>query len=346
MKNIYKTIPVEDAVGMILPHDMTEIIPDIKKGPAFKKGHVVKAEDIQRLKSMGKNRIYALDISNDELHEDQAARLMASTFAGNGILYDNSPSEGKITLKAEYDGLFSVKKEGLKAVNMLGHVMMATLHTDTPVKKGMVVAGLRAIPLLVKKSVVDTAVEIARSSESLIEVLPWKISRAAIVITGQEVYEGRVKDAFTPIITKKLEKFGIVTVYSDIAPDHVESIRNCISKGIKAGAQLVLCTGGMSVDPDDVTRTAITEAGAVDIVYGSPVLPGAMFLAGYINKSLPVLGIPACGMYYKTTILDIVLPMVLAGKRINREKIASLGHGGLCLNCRECRFPVCPFARG
>lgn len=346
MKKAYKTIPVEDAVGMILPHDMTEIIPDMKKGPAFKKGHIVRDEDIKKLKSMGKNRIYVLDISCDELHENQAALLMASSFAGKGIVYDKRPSEGKITLKAEHQGLLMVKTDALKEINMLGHVMMATLHTDTPVKKGTVVAGLRAIPLVIEKSVVNNAVQTARNNRGIIEVLPWNISRAAIVITGQEVYEGRIKDVFAPIITGKLEKFGVEVVYSDIVPDNIGTIRDSISKGVNAGAQLVMCTGGMSVDPDDVTRTAIKEAGATDIVYGSPVLPGAMFLAGYINNSLPILGIPACGMYYKTTVLDIVLPMVMAGIRINREKIASLGHGGLCLNCSECRFPVCPFAKG
>ncbi len=346
IKPTYRTVSVEDAVGMVLPHDMTEIIPDMRKGPAFKKGHVVRAEDIQRLKSMGKNRIYVLDIAKDQMHEDQAALEMAPAFAGSGITFDSNPSEGKITLKAVHDGIFVVNKDALASINMLGHVMMATLHTDTPVKAGDVVAGLRAIPLVVAKSIVDTAVDIAGRANGIIQVAPWQISSAAIVVTGQEVYEGRVKDAFEPVISRKLEKFGIDICYSTVAPDNMETIRDSILTGISKGAGMVICTGGMSVDPDDITRTAIAAAGAEDVVYGSPVLPGAMFLAAYINGKIPILGIPACGMYYKTTIFDIILPMVLAGIRVTREKIASLGHGGLCLNCRTCRYPVCPFGKG
>ena len=346
MKPTYRTVAVEDAVGMVLPHDMTEIIPDMRKGPAFKKGHVVRPEDIQRLKSMGKNRIYVLDIAEDQLHEDQAALEMAPAFAGSGIEYDLNPSEGKITLRAVHDGLLIVDRDALTGINMLGDVMMATLHTDTPVKAGDVVAGLRAIPLVVEKSVVDTAADIARKAGGVIHVAPWQVTSAAIVVTGQEVYEGRVKDAFAPVISKKLEKFGIDICHSTVAPDNIEAIRDSILAGISKGADMVICTGGMSVDPDDITRTAIAEAGAEDVVYGSPVLPGAMFLAAYIKGSIPVLGIPACGMYYKTTIFDIILPMVLSGIKVTREKIASLGHGGLCLNCSKCRYPVCPFGKG
>jgi len=346
MKPTFRTVPVEDAVGMVLPHDMTEIIPDMRKGPAFKKGHVVRREDIERLRSMGKNRIYVLDISEGQMHEDQAALVMAPAFAGRGIVFDPDPSEGKITLKAACDGLFLVKREVLAEINMLGEVMMATLHTDTAVRKDDVVAGLRAIPLVVSESVVETAVATAEQAASIIEVAPWQVSKAAIVVTGREVYEGRVKDAFAPIISKKLKKFAVDICHSTVAPDDISRIRESIFEGIAKGAELVICTGGMSVDPDDITRTAIAEAGAEDVVYGSPVLPGAMFLAGYIKGSIPVLGIPACGMYYKTTIFDIILPVVLAGVRVTREKIASLGHGGLCLNCRQCQYPVCPFGKG
>ncbi len=346
MKPAYRTVAVEDAVGMVLPHDMTEIIPDMKKGPAFKKGHLIRQEDIERLKSMGKNRIYVLELSEDQLHEDEAALMMAPAFAGTGVCFEPNPSEGKITLTAEHDGLFTVNRDALQEINMLGEVMMATLHTDSPVSKGDTVAGLRAIPLVVARDIVDKAVDIARSVGSIIRVVPWQIRRAAIIVTGREVYEGRVKDAFAPVITEKLQKYGIDICYTTIAPDETDIIRDGIKEGMDRGAQLVICTGGMSVDPDDITRTAIAEAGAKDVVYGSPVLPGAMFLAAYINDTIPVLGIPACGMYYKTTIFDIVLPSVLAGIKIDRKKIASLGHGGLCLNCKRCQYPVCPFGKG
>ena len=346
MKSGYRTVKVEEAVGMVLPHDMTQIIPDIKKGPLFKKGHVITEDDIEKLKSIGKNNIYVLDIQQDEIHEDEAALKMAPAFAGTGIHFDPSPSEGKITLKARYDGLFVVKKEVLNRINMLGEVMMATLHTDTPVNEGQTVAGLRAIPLVLDRKTVENAVNIAEDAGHVIEVKPWTISKAAIVVTGQEVYEGRIKDAFAPVISEKLKQFDVKIVKSAIAPDDTEQIRNAIGDALECGAELIICTGGMSVDPDDVTRMAIAKSGARDIVYGSPVLPGAMFLAGYIDGKVPVLGIPACGMYYKTTVFDLVLPLVLAGIQIDRERIASFGHGGLCLNCKTCKYPVCPFGKG
>ncbi len=346
MKSVYRTVKVEEAVGMVLPHDITQIIPDVKKGPLFRKGHVITENDIEKLKSVGKNHIYVLDIQKSEIHENDAALEMAPAFAGDGVCFDPVPSEGKISLKAEFNGLFTVKKEVLTSINMLGDVMMATLHADTPVKKGQTVAGLRAIPLVLDRGIVEAAVKMAEAAGNVIEVKPWIVSRAAIVVTGQEVYEGRIRDAFAPVITEKLKRFGIDIVKSDIAPDDINAIADLIEKALESGAELIICTGGMSVDPDDVTRLAIAKSGAKDIVYGSPVLPGAMFLAGYIDGTVPVLGIPACGMYYKTTVFDLVLPLVLAGVPVDRKKIASLGHGGLCLGCKKCNYPVCPFGKG
>ncbi len=342
---VLKKIPVTDAVGMVIPHDMTEIIPGEKKGAAFKKGHVITEDDIAHLKRIGKNHIYAMELSGHELHEDDAALTMAQAIAGPGIEYDRQPSEGKVNFHADIDGLFQVDRQQLMALNLLGEVMLATRHDNTVVKQGDPVAAGRAIPLVVPKALVDKAVSIASDVGGLIRVLPWKIKRAAIIVTGREVYEGRIEDAFGPLMEKKLKAFGLDILSVSLVPDDVGIILEKTDSALEAGAQLILYTGGMSVDPDDVTRMAIKEAGATDIVYGSPVLPGAMFLVGYI-RNVPVLGVPACGMYFRATVLDLVLPRILAGEHIDREKIAALGHGGLCLNCKICNYPLCPFGKG
>ncbi|MBW1946302.1 MAG: molybdopterin-binding protein [Deltaproteobacteria bacterium] len=340
-----KTVPVTEAAGMVLPHDMTEIIPGEKKGPTFKKGHVIKDSDIPHLQRMGKNHIYVLELSGDELHEDEAALAMAQAIAGPGIEYDSRPSEGKVGFRAEAEGLLRVDRRRLLALNLLGEVMLATWHDNTVVKKGDLVAAGRAIPLVVPRQVVDEAVSIASNAGGLIRVLPWKIRRGAVLVTGQEVFEGRIKDAFGPIMKEKLKDHGVDVLSYSLVPDDAGMILEEIKKVLGMGTELILCTGGMSVDPDDVTRKAIEKAGATDIVYGSPVLPGAMFLVSRIGD-VPVLGIPACAMYFRATVLDLVLPRVLAGERIDRGKIAALGHGGLCLNCKRCSYPLCPFGKG
>jgi hypothetical protein len=340
-----KKIRVRDAIGMVIPHDLTEIVPGGTKKPAFKKGHVIREEDIPHLERIGKNHIYVMELSPDDLHEDDAARLMAPAFAGPGIEFDPDPSEGKIAYSAADSGLFRVDVDALFRVNMLGDVMLSTLHSNTVVEKGGKVAAGRAIPLVVKRSVVRQAVSVARDAGGIISVVPFMIKRGALVITGREVYEGRIKDAFGPAMGRKFEKFGIEVVHSEIVPDDRQVITSSILRAIEKGAEMVLCTGGMSVDPDDVTRNAIRDAGVTGEVYGSPVLPGAMFMVSFLGK-IPVLGIPACGMFFRTTVLDIVLPRVLAGEKIGRREIAALGHGGFCLGCRKCSWPVCPFGKG
>ncbi len=339
-----KKISVDDAIGMVIPHDLTQIVQGKKKGPAFKKGHVIQESDIPLLKDIGKYTIYVLELGEDEVHEDDAAKAIAAAVSGKNISYNDNPTEGKISFKADLNGIFRVNKEALYHFNLLGEVMLATLHQDMVVKKGMQVAAGRAIPLIIKKDILDKAVDIAQQAGGLIHVSPWKISTASIVVTGREVFEGRIEDKFGPAMKTKLEEHGLEVLNITKAPDDEDLIAKEITNAINNGAQLVLCTGGMSVDPDDVTRTAITKAGATDIVYGAPVLPGAMFLVSYLN-GVPILGIPACGMFFKTTVLDIVLPKVLAGDKIDREYLAGLGHGGLCLNCKSCRFPICPFGK-
>lgn len=361
------TIPVDEAVGAVLAHDITEIRQEEFKGRAFKKGHIVRQEDIEHLKRLGKERLYVLKIGPDEMHEDNAAIAIATALMGEGLEMEGEPKEGKINIVASRDGLLRIHKDGLFRFNMLGEVMCATLHNNTVVRKGQLVAGTRAIPLIVKRDVIKRAVEIGEEIKDtqkagIIEVKELRRPRAGVVITGNEVYYGRIKDAFAPIISKKIKEFDgeIVGIY--YAPDDVDFIEARLRELIKAGADLLITTGGMSVDPDDVTRFAIRRLGATDIVYGSAVLPGAMFLVAYVSvevkdietselpisrtsELIPVLGIPACGMYHKTTVFDLILPRVLAGEKIGRKELAELGHGGLCLNCKECRYPVCPFGK-
>lgn len=344
-----KILPVSEAVGTILSHDITEIRPGEFKGRAFKKGHVVQKEDIEHLQRLGKENLIILEISDDEMHENDAAGAMAQALAGSGVKLGNEPNEGKINLVAERDGLFKVNREALLEFNMLGEVMCASVHTNTVVKKGQTLAGTRAIPLVVKKSIVDEAVKIAESAGEVLSVKEIRKPKAGVVITGSEVYYGRIKDAFEPVIRKKIKDIDgeVLGVY--FAPDDAKIIEERISELIDAGADLIITTGGMSVDPDDVTRFAIRNLGVEEMYYGSPVLPGSMFLVAYLQhtdeRSIPILGIPACGMYASITVFDLLLPRILAGEKIGRREIAELGHGGLCLKCETCRYPVCPFGK-
>jgi hypothetical protein len=380
-----KKLPAAAAVGTVLAHDITEIRPGEFKGRAFKKGHIIKEEDVCHLQRLGKEHLFVLDIAEDEMHEDDAAYALANALTGNGVRIKGEPKEGKINIVAETDGLLRVNKDALLAFNLLGDVMCATVHNNTVVKKGQTVAATRAIPLIVKKKIVDEAVQIAAGTQcnasspcnapsivqrGIISVREIRKPRAGVVITGNEVYYGRIQDAFAPVITKKIEAMGGEIVGAYYAPDDESFIEARLRELINAGADLLITTGGMSVDPDDVTRFAIRNLGATDITYGSAVLPGAMFLVGYIDGGhqpsvisdqrealssrgpaarhrslIPILGIPACGMYAKTTIFDLILPRVLAGEIVGRRELAELGHGGLCMKCETCNYPVCPFGK-
>ena len=282
-----RAIPVSEAVGMVLAHDVTEIRKDEFKGPAFRKGHVIRSEDICHLQRIGKERLFVLSLGPDDVHEDDAALSLAKALMGQGVTVKGDPREGKVTIVAGRDGLLTVDRERLKAFNMLGEFMCATLHTNTVVKKGREVAGTRAIPLVVKRDLVNRAVQVAAShlSHGVIEVKELRKPRAGVVITGNEVYHGRIKDAFAPIIAKKIEEYGGEIVGTYYAPDDEAFIADRLRELIAAGADLLITTGGMSVDPDDVTRFAIKSVGASDMTYGSAVLPGAMVLVGYLENN-------------------------------------------------------------
>ncbi len=340
-----KTIPVEQAVGMVLPHDVTEIVGDEFKGRAFRKGHIIRAEDIEHLRRLGKNHIYVLELGENEIHENEAARRMAAALAGEGVEFPGEVVEGKITLTAARDGLLKVDRERLFRFNLLGEVMCATLQTNTPVSRGDQVAATRLIPLVAGRSLVEEAVAIATAAEhGLVRVLPLRRVRAGLVITGDEVFHGRIEDRFEQVLRDKLADLGSEVATVGFAPDDPARIAAAIRQCLEAGAELIVTSGGMSVDPDDVTRQGIAEAGASDMVYGTPVLPGAMFLVARIGD-IPVLGLPACGMFHRITVLDLVLPRILSGETIGRRELAAMGHGGLCRNCSPCRYPVCSFGK-
>ncbi len=343
-----KTVPLHQAVGMVLAHDVTEIRAGEFKGRAFKKGHVIRQEDICHLQRLGKEHLYIMRIGKDEMHEDEAAVALAQALMGSGVVSVGEPKEGKVTIAAARDGLLKIDQERLCAFNMLGEVMCATLHSNTVVRKGQIVAGTRAIPLIVKRRLIEKA--IARVQGGIIEVKAIRKPKAGVVITGNEVYSGRIQDAFAPIITQKIEQVGGSIIGIRYARDDVDEIARSLSELLSLGADLLLTTGGMSVDPDDVTRFAIRSIGAREMTYGSAVLPGAMVLVAYLDQShgatrVPIVGIPACGIFHRTTIFDLILPRILADETVGRAELARLGHGGLCLNCTECRYPLCPFGK-
>ena len=343
-KSGMKVIPIDEAVGTVLAHDITEIRPGEFKGRAFKKGHIIREDDVCHLRRLGKEHLFALQIGPGELHEDDAAFMLAKALIGQGVEIKGEPKEGKITIIAARDGLLKINEKELLGFNMLGDVMCATLHNNTLVSRGQEVAGTRAIPLVVKEQVVRAAISFGEKAGGIVEVRELKKRRAGIVITGNEVYYGKVQDTFAPVIVKKIQDMGGDIVNIHYAPDDEAVIEQRLRDLLEAGADLLITTGGMSVDPDDVTRFAIRNLGAHDITYGSAALPGAMFLVAYIG-AIPILGIPACGMYAKTTVFDLVLPRVLAGEQVGRRELAELGHGGLCMKCDICRYPVCPFGK-
>jgi molybdenum cofactor synthesis domain-containing protein len=342
---VLKIIPLEEAVGCALAHDITEIRPGEFKGPAFRKGHVVRPDDLCHLQRLGKNHLYVVDMADDDIHENEAAATLAEALAGEGVVWEDDPREGKIGLVAALEGLLHVDSTSLAAFNMIDEVMCATLHSHSMVKKGQLIAATRAIPLIMKRAPIERAAAIARQNGPVVSVKSLRKARVGLVVTGNEVYNGLIEDRFAPVLTEKVASLGSEVVALDFVPDSVDMISEAIGSHLSRGCDLLLLTGGMSVDPDDVTRHGIKKAGATEFHYGSAVLPGAMFLVSYI-EDVPLLGVPACALHHRVTVLDLILPRILAGERIGKSDLASLGHGGLCRDCPECRYPECPFGKG
>ena len=339
-----KLIPVQEAVGHVLCHDLTRIVRGEFKGPQFRKGHVVTEEDIPMLLSMGKEHLYVWEMEPGMLHENDGAEALCALCFGENMAR-SEVKEGKIEITATCDGLFRVDTARLTAVNMIEELMIATRHSNTPVKAGDKLCGTRVIPLVIREEKLQAARE-AAGDKPLLEVLPYRRKTVGVVTTGSEVFHGRIQDTFTPVIVDKLRAYGMEMTVHELSDDGMDNIVAAIEKVRKAGVDLVLCTGGMSVDPDDNTPGAIKTSGAKIVTYGAPVLPGAMFLLGYYDDGTPVMGLPGCVMYAGATIFDLILPRVAADVPVTRAEIAAMGNGGLCLGCKECHYPICPFGKG
>ena len=338
-----KLIRTEEAVGHVLCHDMTQIIKDQYKDARFRKGHVVTEADIPVLLSMGKEHLYVWEMVPGMLHENDAAERLAALCA-NAHMTRGAVKEGKIELFADCDGLFRVDSRRLTAVNTAEDVMIATRHGNTAVRKGDKLAGTRVIPLVIPEEKLRAA-EAAAGGEPLLELLPFVKKTAAIVATGSEVQTGRIQDTFTPVVRDKLAAYGIETLAVTCSGDGVDRVADAVGEMRRTGAEIILCTGGMSVDPDDNTPGGIRASGARVAAYGAPVLPGAMFLLGYYDDGTVVMGLPGCVMYAGATIFDLVLPRVAAGVEVTRADLAAMGEGGLCLGCSPCHWPACPFGK-
>jgi molybdenum cofactor synthesis domain-containing protein len=337
-----KKIDTINSVGHVLSHDITEIVPGKFKGRAFKKGHVIREEDINKLLSLGKYHVYIFEMGKDELHENDAAMILGDIGCGENVILSDEVIEGKINFYAKEDGLLKVDKEKLFELNMLGQISFATLPHNIPVKKGEMIAGARVIPLVIDRNKMEQAKKV--SPNKIINVKVFKKMKVGIVTTGSELYDNRITDKFGPVVKEKLNEYNWDLIGEKIVPDDKEMIKKAIMNHVNNGAEIVICTGGMSVDPDDLTPSSIIELGGELVSYGSPVLPGSMFLLSYL-KGTVIMGLPGCVMYCKRTVFDLVLPRVFTGEKLKIEDIMKYGHGGLCQNCDKCRYPNCSFGK-
>jgi hypothetical protein len=338
-----KKIKVEDAIGTILAHDMTRIIRGKFKGVGFKKGHVVQKQDIPELLKIGKQTLYVLDLGKDELHENDAAKRIAKAISAPKLIF-SEPQEGKINISAPYAGMLKINVDALLQVNRMESIIVATLKNNFPCKKGEVIAGTRIIPLTIPTKNIETLESLTKKNGTILSVKPYRSLKVGAVITGSEVFNGLITDDFDPSVGKKITNAGCTLIKKILVPDDITAISNAILELKTLGCELIITTGGLSVDPDDVTRQGVIKTGAEVTFYGSPVLPGAMLMISTLDN-IPVISLPACVFYYKQTVFDLVFPRVLAGEKITKDDIAAMGHGGLCMNCKVCHYPVCSFGR-
>lgn len=338
-----REVSIEEAVGMVLAHDLTKIVPGKFKGSLFKKGHVIKKQDLAELLNIGKRHIYILELAEGQLHEDDAAARLAAALCGPGTGV-SEPAEGKVNIHATADGVFHVKKEAIFNINSLGDLAVATVHSHMPVVKGEQVAATRIIPLIVDKQKIGQAEALAGRSSPVLEVTPYHKLAVGVVITGSEVYYKRIADRFTPVVLEKISRFPSVLAGHRVVSDDKGMIQSAILELAGLGAQMILVTGGMSVDPDDRTPAAIRATGAEIVTYGTPVLPGAMLMLAYLG-AIPLLGLPGCAMYNRTTVFDLILPRLFTGERLQKQHFTEMAVGGLCANCEPCRYPHCRFGK-
>jgi len=345
-KSLLTTLPLKKAKGEKVLHDMTQIVPGRFKGLAFRRGQIIADSDVCRLQQMGRMNLYSnkQNLSEKEwIHEDRAAESFAKLMAGSGVIYQKPPQEGKITFTASIDGLLVVDRERLETFNMLPDVICSTRQSFSVLSKGHQIAGTRAIPLYIFYDYWQKALAILKG-RPLFKVLPIKPAKIGILITGTEIMQGLIKDKFETIIRAKVKKLNCCVICVLIVADDQKAICNGIHALIDKGVELIVTTAGLSVDPDDVTRQGLIDAGVEDIFYGVPVLPGAMSLLAR-RGAVQIIGVPACALYYKTTAFDLLLPRLLAGVKITRRDLASIGHGAFCLGCKVCKYPRCSFGR-
>jgi len=337
---------VETSVGFTTLHDMTRIVPGQLKKAEFKEGGTISVGDICRLQRMGKRSLYLREenpVGSDWVHEDKAAVAFAEAMKGDGVTIGGSPVEGRVNLEAAVDGLMTVEVEWLNRFNRVPDVMCSSLKRFTQVTRGQSIGATRAIPLFLSRENFLRAMDVMNEGP-LFKVLPMRKATVGIIVTGNEIFKGLVQDQFIPIIREKLNRFDCRVIAGEIVRDDRTQISEVVKRVMEAGADMIVVTAGMSVDPDDVTRQAIMDAGATDIVYGAPILPGAMTLLARIGK-VQVVGVPACALYFKITSFDMLLPRLLAGLDITRDDLARMGHGAFCMNCEKCVFPKCPVGR-
>ena len=350
-----KLIKTIEAEGAVLCHDITQIIRGVTKDAVFRKGHIVTKEDIQVLLSVGKDQLYVWEKQEGMLHEDEAAEYLCRMCLGDHMKRSQA-KEGKIEITASCSGLLKVRSAGLKAVNSFGQMMIASRHGGFAVKEGDKLAGTRIIPLVIeeeKMAAAEKACMAATGGQPVLQLLPFARKKVGIVTTGNEVFYGRIEDTFTPVIESKFKEYDAEIIDHEIWNDDDTKVTASIRKMIDEGADIICCTGGMSVDPDDRTPLAIKNTGARIVSYGAPVLPGAMFLLAYYEvkeganpRTVTIMGLPGCVMYAKRTIFDLILPHVMADDEVTADDLAALGEGGLCLNCPVCTFPNCGFGKG
>jgi formylmethanofuran dehydrogenase subunit E len=339
-------VALNQVLGLPLLHDLTRVEPGRSKGPVFLRGQIVEAGDICRLQRMGRRHLYIEQSpppASDWVHEDDAARAFAEAMAGGGVTHSGVPREGKITFTASRDGLLVVDKTLLEAFNMLEGVMCAARHSFSVVEAGRPLAATRAIPLYLPLSQYARAMAVL-SGGPLFRVLPMRPARVGILVTGSEVFEKRIVDGFAPIIRNKVARLDCRVVWEQIVPDDREAIAAAAAAAREADVELLVTTAGLSVDPDDVTRLGLVDAGVEAARYGAPVLPGAMLFLARIG-AMQVIGVPACALYHKATSFDLVLPRILAGFDPDRRDLARLAEGSFCLGCRTCTFPKCGFGK-
>ena len=339
-----KKIRIEDAVGMVLGHDVTQIIPGQFKGPRFKRGHLIRKEDIPEFLKIGKEHVYVMELKAGVIHEDEAALRLSRAFSGENIDIAG-PSEGKVTLHSKVNGILKINLPLLNRINLSGNVILSAIHRYTPCSQEMAVGATRIISLTAPERQIEKMENWREKYGPVIEILPYRTLNVGVVVTGNEFFHGRTEDRFDDRVGKKIVGFGSRVVKKLVVPDDIHQISKALSELKDEPVDLILVTGGLSVDPDDVTRAGIRRAGTKIKFYGTPVLPGAMFLYGMLGEK-PVLGLPACVFNHNETLFDLVFPRILAGETIKRREISLLGHGGFCRNCEPCHFPVCPFGKG